>query len=113
MRARDVDAPRSFLETRHTRAMRDASRPLEIVLCYEVGYDGFWLARLLIARGIRTIVSTRRAFSNHVEVGYSLSTPTTVDFVELAILRSTKSFQQFNAVERFDAPRVRQAASQD
>jgi transposase len=42
--------------------MRDASRPLEIVLCYEVGYDGFWLARLLIARGIRTIVFDPASF---------------------------------------------------
>jgi transposase len=42
--------------------MRDASRSLEIVLCYEVGYDGFWLARLLIARGIRTIVFDPASF---------------------------------------------------
>jgi transposase len=42
--------------------MRDASRPLEIVLCYEVGYDGFWLARLLSARGIRTIVFDPASF---------------------------------------------------
>jgi transposase len=33
------------------KAEREASRPLEIVVCYEVGYDGFWLARLLIAKG--------------------------------------------------------------
>jgi transposase len=35
---------------------------LEIVVCYEVGYDGFWLARLLIAKGIRTIVFDPASF---------------------------------------------------
>ena len=36
--------------------------PVEIVICYEVGYDGFWLARLLAARGIRTIVFDPASF---------------------------------------------------
>jgi transposase len=35
---------------------------VEIVVCYEVGYDGFWLARLLSARGIRTIVFDPASF---------------------------------------------------
>jgi transposase len=43
-------------ENRPRKAEREAGRALDIVVCYEVGYDGFWLARLLIARGIRTIV---------------------------------------------------------
>jgi transposase len=38
------------------------SRSLEIVLCYEVGYDGFWLARLLMAQGIRTVVFDPASF---------------------------------------------------
>jgi hypothetical protein len=29
---------------------------LQITLCYEVGYDGFWLARPLLKLGIRTVV---------------------------------------------------------
>ena len=32
------------------------------MLCYEVGYDGFWLARLLLARGIHTIVFDPASF---------------------------------------------------
>jgi hypothetical protein len=44
------------------KAEREASRPLEIVVCYEVGYDGFWLARLLIAKDIRTIVFDPASF---------------------------------------------------
>ena len=62
MRAGDVDRLISVLEAGRARAMRDRSRSLEIVLCYEVGYDGFWLARLLIARGIRTIVFDPASF---------------------------------------------------
>jgi len=60
--ARDINRLLSFLESARTKAEREASRPLEIVVCYEVGYDGFWLARLLIARGIRTIVFDPASF---------------------------------------------------
>jgi transposase len=62
MRACDVDRLLRILETGRARAMREVSRSLEIVLCYEVGYDGFWLARLLMARGIRTIVFDPASF---------------------------------------------------
>jgi transposase len=62
MRAGDVGRLLSILETGRARAMRDVSRSLEIVLCYEVGYDGFWLARLLMARGIRTVVFDPASF---------------------------------------------------
>jgi transposase len=36
-----------------TRVARELGRPVEVVSCYEAGYDGFWLHRLLEARGIR------------------------------------------------------------
>lgn len=62
MGAGDVNRLLSILETGRARAMRDASRSLQIVLCYEVGYDGFWLARLLMARGIRTVVFDPASF---------------------------------------------------
>ena len=51
-----------FLESCKAKAAQQLCRPLEIVLCYEVGYDGFWLARLLIARGIRTVVFDPASF---------------------------------------------------
>ena len=39
-----------------------AGSPLQaFVLCYEVGYDGFWLARLLIGRGIVRLCLIQRA----------------------------------------------------
>jgi transposase len=62
MRACDVDRLLSILEMGRARAMREVSRSLEIVLCYEVGYDGFWLARLLMARGIRTVIFDPASF---------------------------------------------------
>lgn len=45
-----------WLDRQRTRAEAALGRPLRLVLCYEVGYDGFWLARLLLKLGIRTIV---------------------------------------------------------
>lgn len=37
-------------------------RPTEIVVCFEAGYDGFWLARFLQKRGIRTSVLDSTSF---------------------------------------------------
>ena len=33
-----------------TRVAREMKKPVEIISCYEAGYDGFWLHRLLEAR---------------------------------------------------------------
>jgi transposase len=60
--AKDIKRLLSFLESARSKAERQASRPLEIVVCFEIGYDGFWLARLLIALGIRTIVFDPASF---------------------------------------------------
>src|SRR5712675_2801138 len=35
---------------------RELSRPVEVFSCYEAGYDGFWLHRLLEAHGVRNHV---------------------------------------------------------
>jgi transposase len=60
--AKDISRLLGFLESARLKAEREASHPLEIVVCYEVGYDGFWLARVLIAKGIRTIVFDPASF---------------------------------------------------
>jgi transposase len=39
-----------------TRVARETGKRVEIVSCYEAGYDGFWLHRLLEAHGIRNYV---------------------------------------------------------
>src|SRR5215475_2219678 len=38
------------------RAGREFERPVEVVSCYEAGYDGFWLHRFLEAHGVRNYV---------------------------------------------------------
>ena len=35
---------------------RELGRPVEVISCYEAGYDGFWLHRLLEAQGVRNCV---------------------------------------------------------
>ena len=62
IKASDVDRLVGILNSSKAKAEHHLGRPLQIVLCYEVGYDGFWLARLLIARGIRTIVFDPASF---------------------------------------------------
>jgi len=62
MKAGDTDRLMGLLNSGRAKAEREAGRPLQIVLCYEVGYDGFWLARLLTARGVRVIVFDPASF---------------------------------------------------
>jgi transposase len=39
-----------------SRVVRELQRPVEVISCYEAGYDGFWLHRLLQAHGVRSHV---------------------------------------------------------
>jgi transposase len=65
-----------------TRVARETKKHVEMVSCYEAGYDGFWLHRLLEAHGIRNYVidpaslqvdrRARRAKTDHVDVGRML-----------------------------------------
>ena len=41
-----------FVERTTEKVLRATGRPVRIVSCYEAGYDGFWLHRVLDARGI-------------------------------------------------------------
>lgn len=58
----EVDRLIGILNSSKAKAEQRLGRPLQIVLCFEVGYDGFWLARLLIANGIRTVVFDPSSF---------------------------------------------------
>ena len=61
-----------------TRVARETGKRVEIVSCYEAGYDGFWLHRLLETHGIRNYVidpaslqvdrRARRAKTDRVDV---------------------------------------------
>jgi transposase len=63
MSASNTERLFSILEAARTRKMSpDTVRPLDIVVCYEAGYDGFWLARLLTAHCIRTVVFDPASF---------------------------------------------------
>jgi transposase len=58
----EVSRLMGILNSSKAKAERQLGRPLQIVLCYEAGYDGFWLARLLISHGISTIVFDPASF---------------------------------------------------
>jgi transposase len=45
-----------LIEEVKTRVSRETGRTVEAMSCYEAGYDGFWLHRLLEAHGIRNYV---------------------------------------------------------
>ena len=62
VKARDTDRLLAVLTGSKAKAEQQLGRPLQIALCYEVGYDGFWLARYLIARAIHTIVFDPASF---------------------------------------------------
>jgi transposase len=60
--ARDIDGLVNLLR-RHCRSEEQKlNRELTVTLCFEAGYDGFWIARMLIARGIDTIVFDPASF---------------------------------------------------
>jgi transposase len=46
----------ALIEKTRCRAEQKLGSPLRIVSCYEAGYDGFWLHRLLLAAGIMNFV---------------------------------------------------------
>jgi transposase len=63
IKAGDVDRLIGILNGNKVKAEHQLGRPLRIVLWYyEVGYDGFWIARLLNARDIRTVVFDPASF---------------------------------------------------
>src|SRR5258707_15380961 len=45
-----------LIEEVQARVNRETGRAVEVVSCYEAGYDGFWLHRQLEAHGIRNYV---------------------------------------------------------
>jgi transposase len=45
-----------LIEDVRARVSRQMGRPVEVMSCYEAGYDGFWLHRQLEAHGVRNYV---------------------------------------------------------
>jgi transposase len=56
LQGHDVDALLKLIERIVARVTRELAQPVQVISCYEAGYDGFWLHRLLESRGICTHV---------------------------------------------------------
>jgi transposase len=66
-----------LMERVRTRVAREVGRPVEMISCYEAGYDGFWLHRLLERQGVLSHVidpasvqvdwRARRAKTDHID----------------------------------------------
>src|ERR1700756_3463777 len=66
-----------LMERIRTRVAREVGRPVEMISCYEAGYDRFWLHRLLERHGVRSHVIDpasvqvdrrgRRAQTDHID----------------------------------------------
>src|SRR6266480_4868857 len=56
VKACDANALLELIERIRTRVARELRRPIEVMSCYEAGYDGFWLHRVLKAHGIHNHV---------------------------------------------------------
>ena len=72
------------LKASQARLAKSVGQRPQIILCYEAGYDGFWLARLLESHGIRCLViepasiqvnrRARRVKTDRVDVAMLLRT---------------------------------------
>src|ERR1700719_1124024 len=68
-----------LIEEVRARVSRETGRAVDVLSCYEAGYDGFWLHRLLEAHGVRNYVidpasvqvdrRARRVKTDNVDVG--------------------------------------------
>ena len=56
VKAGDAPALLDLIERVRARVARQLNRPVEVMSCYEAGYDGFWLHRVLEAHGIHNHV---------------------------------------------------------
>ena len=52
----DVEAPLALIDRARVKLVAGGSNPPAAMICYEAGYEGFWLYRRLIALGIRVVV---------------------------------------------------------
>jgi transposase len=56
LKACDAKPLLELIERVRIRISRELGRPVEVMSCYEAGYDGFWLHRVLQAHGIHNHV---------------------------------------------------------
>src|SRR3954452_25317284 len=58
----DTTALLDVLHRLAARGTREVGAPVALKVCYEAGFDGIWLARLLISRGVQTYVRDPASF---------------------------------------------------
>src|SRR5262249_47860204 len=78
----DAEGLMSQLMIARDRCAKASGKVCSVTLCYEIGYDAFWLARFLMARGIECLVIDpaslkvdrrgRRAKTDRIDVGMLL-----------------------------------------
>ena len=61
-----------LIEEVRARVSRETGRVVEVISCYEAGYDGFWLHRQLSAHGIRNYVIDPASLQVHGKEGRSI-----------------------------------------
>ena len=52
LEAGDGEGVLKLIERLRQQVERDLGRPVEVITCYEAGYDGFWLHRRLEGHGV-------------------------------------------------------------
>ena len=52
LRGRDVEGLLALIERTRTKVEKTLGKPTQVISCYEAGYDGFWLHRVLEANGV-------------------------------------------------------------
>jgi transposase len=52
LKAGDFKRLLGLIERTRTRVERALGKPARVISCYEAGYDGFWLHRVLMAAGV-------------------------------------------------------------
>src|SRR6201982_424760 len=82
IRGGDTEGLMAKLMAARDRCAKVSGKAPSIMLCYEAGYDAFWLARFLKARGIECLVvdaasmqvnrRARRAKTDRIDVGMLL-----------------------------------------
>ena len=52
LRGRDVEGLLALIERTRTKVEKALGKPAQAMSCYEAGYDGFWLHRVIEANGV-------------------------------------------------------------
>src|SRR3954447_8268622 len=73
--AGDIDGLLALIERRRTRVEQKTGQPVQVISCYEAGYDGFWLDRKLKAEGVINHMMDPASSRLIVEPGGSRPTP--------------------------------------